>query len=146
MDKLTWMVNDLIEELMDLDMEPKPEWLWWTSTDKAEDGVLLKVGGRGEIWNMSVDEASAVLEFRFRRNGNVFQWRTRHIYRTKSVSLRTKFVRVVSHVCGTVFARECELAMEYGKSDESQEWMEKQEENFERTERYVAEDDIACNG
>ena len=25
MDKLTWMVNDLIEELMDLDMEPKPE-------------------------------------------------------------------------------------------------------------------------
>ena len=49
MDKLTWMVNDLIEELMDLDMEPKPEWLWWTSTDTAEDGVLLKVGSRGQI-------------------------------------------------------------------------------------------------
>ena len=140
------MVNDLIEELMDLDMEPKPEWLWWTSTDKAEDGVLLKVGGRGEIWNMSVDEASAVLEFRFRRNGTGFQWRTRHIYRAKSVSLRTKFARVVSHVCGTVFARECELTMEHGKSDESQEWMEKQEENFERTMRYMAEDDFACNG
>ena len=25
MDKLTWMVNDFIEELMDLDMEPKAE-------------------------------------------------------------------------------------------------------------------------
>ena len=25
MDKLTWMVNDLIEELMDLNMEAKPE-------------------------------------------------------------------------------------------------------------------------
>ena len=43
MDKLTWMVNELIEELMDLDLE---------------DGVLLKVGSRGKNWNTSVDEAS----------------------------------------------------------------------------------------
>ena len=49
MDKLTWMVNDFIEKLMDLDMEPKPECLWWTSTEKAEEGVLLKVGNRGKI-------------------------------------------------------------------------------------------------
>ena len=24
-EKLTWMVNDIIDELMDLDMEPQPE-------------------------------------------------------------------------------------------------------------------------
>ena len=30
--KLTWMANDIIEELMNLDMEPKAESLWWKST------------------------------------------------------------------------------------------------------------------
>ena len=35
---------------------------------------------------MSVDEASDVLEYRFRRNENGFQWRTGHIDRAKSVS------------------------------------------------------------
>ena len=66
---------------------------------------------------------------------------------TQRVHLRgQKFARVVSHVCGTAFARECELGMEYGKNDESQEWMEKnQKENFERTERFIAEDDFTCN-
>ena len=55
-------------------------------------------------------------------------------------------VYLCGHVCGTNFARECELAMEYGKSDESQEWMDKQEEHFERTERHRAEDDFIYNG
>ena len=36
-DKLTWMVNDITEELKDMDMEPKPESVWWTSAYKAED-------------------------------------------------------------------------------------------------------------
>ena len=31
-EKLTWMVNDIVEEMMDLDLEPTPESLWWTST------------------------------------------------------------------------------------------------------------------
>ena len=31
-EKLVCMVNDIIEELLDVDMEPKPESLWWTST------------------------------------------------------------------------------------------------------------------
>ena len=43
------MVNDIIEELMNLDMEPKPESLWWRSTDKEEEEMTLKVGCRGEI-------------------------------------------------------------------------------------------------
>ena len=29
-DRLTWMVNDIIAELMDLDMESKLRSLWWT--------------------------------------------------------------------------------------------------------------------
>ena len=38
--------NDIIEELIDLDMERKPESLWWTSVYMAEDGVTFKVGGK----------------------------------------------------------------------------------------------------
>ena len=35
-DKERWvcMVNDIIEELLDLDMEPKSESLWYTSTKR----------------------------------------------------------------------------------------------------------------
>ena len=43
-EKLTWMVNDIIAEFMDLDMEPKPESLWWTSRHTAEDEETLQVG------------------------------------------------------------------------------------------------------
>ena len=33
------MVHDIIEELLDLNIKPKPESLWWTSTNKAEEDV-----------------------------------------------------------------------------------------------------------
>ena len=46
------MVNDIVDELMDLDMEPKRELLWRTITYKAEVGVTLEVGGRGKSWEM----------------------------------------------------------------------------------------------
>ena len=36
--KLTWMANGITEELMELDMESKPESLWWTSTYKPKMG------------------------------------------------------------------------------------------------------------
>ena len=42
--------NDNIEELLDFDMEPKPESRWWTSTQK--DDCTLKVGNRGQTWNL----------------------------------------------------------------------------------------------
>ena len=45
------MVNDIIEELLDLDMEPKPESLWWTSAHKHEDLTTLRVGSRGKTWD-----------------------------------------------------------------------------------------------
>ena len=34
------MVNDIIEELLGLDMEPKQESLWWTSTYRDVDIAL----------------------------------------------------------------------------------------------------------
>ena len=40
------MVNDITEELLDLDMEPKPESLWWTSTYKDEDVATSKMDSR----------------------------------------------------------------------------------------------------
>ena len=42
------MVNDIIDELMNLEMEPKPESSWWTSTYKGENGLTMDVGGRGK--------------------------------------------------------------------------------------------------
>ena len=42
---LVYMVNDIIEELLDLDMEPKPESLWWTCTYEEEEKHILKVEG-----------------------------------------------------------------------------------------------------
>ena len=49
------MVNDVIDELMDSDMEPKPESLQWTSTYR-EDQRTLKVGSRGENWDVPMVE------------------------------------------------------------------------------------------
>ena len=41
------MVNDVMEELMDLDMEPKP-WSLWTSVHEAEVEATLEVEGQGQ--------------------------------------------------------------------------------------------------
>ena len=41
------MVNDIIGELLDLDMEPKPESLWWRSTYKNEDMRTFACGRQG---------------------------------------------------------------------------------------------------
>ena len=67
------MVNDIIEELLDLDMEPKPESLWWTSTYKGEDMRTLRVGGRDKVWDLPFCEVSDVFGYRFHRDGKGFQ-------------------------------------------------------------------------
>ena len=43
---LIFRVNDTIEELLDLDMEPKPESLWWTNTYKDVEKTPLRVDSR----------------------------------------------------------------------------------------------------
>ena len=55
------MVNDIIKELLNLDMEPKPESLWWTSSYEEEDKLTLKVGGRGKDWDLPFREVFDVL-------------------------------------------------------------------------------------
>ena len=65
-DMFTWMV---IEELMDLDMEPRPVTLWWTSTYKADGGKTLQVGGKGKSWEMPFVEEFDPLGYRFPKNG-----------------------------------------------------------------------------
>ena len=47
------MVRDITEELLDLDMEPKPESQWWTSTFQEEAGATLKVENGCHIWDLS---------------------------------------------------------------------------------------------
>ena len=47
-DRLMRMVSDIIEELMDVDMELKPESLWWTSTHKGEDEKDAESGKQRE--------------------------------------------------------------------------------------------------
>ena len=63
---LVHMVNEIIEELLKLDIEPMPESLWWTSSFEEEDKLTLKVGGRGKDWDLPFRE---VLGYRFQRDG-----------------------------------------------------------------------------
>ena len=65
-------MNDVIKELPDLDMEPKPESLWWASTYKDEDMATLKVGDRGKTWDLPFTEVFDVLGSRFHRDGKGF--------------------------------------------------------------------------
>ena len=51
-ERLICMVSDIIEELMDLDVEPKPESLWWTSTYKDEEKNTLRVESRNRAWDL----------------------------------------------------------------------------------------------
>ena len=51
-DRLVCLVNDIIEELPDLDMEPKPESLWWTCNYKDDDVRTLKIRSRGNSWDL----------------------------------------------------------------------------------------------
>ena len=111
---LVHMVNDIIEELLNLDMEPKPESLWWTSSYEEEDKLTFQVGGGGKDWELPFREVFEVLGYRFQRDGKGTQgvektlrkgmgswWCDAYIYRSKSVSLTTKCQRVISHVFGT---------------------------------------------
>ena len=110
---LVLMVNDIIEELLNLDMEPKPESLLWTSSYE-EDKLTLQVGGGGKDWDLPFREVFEVLGYRFQRDGKSTQgvgktlrkgmgswWRDAYIYRSKSVSLTAKCQRVISHVFST---------------------------------------------
>ena len=72
-EKQTWMVGDVIEELMDLDMEPKQESLWWTSTYKSEDERTVTVGRTGKSWDMPFVKIFDLLGCRFRRSGKGMQ-------------------------------------------------------------------------
>ena len=72
-DKLICMVNDIIEDLLELDMEPKPESLWWTSTHKHEDMTTLSVGSKDKVWDLQFCEVFDVLRYRFHRDGKGLQ-------------------------------------------------------------------------
>ena len=72
-EKLICMMNDIIEELLDLNMEPKPESLWWTSTNKHEDMRTLRVEGRDKMWHLPVCEVFDVFRYRFHRDGKGFR-------------------------------------------------------------------------
>ena len=63
------MVHDIIEELMDPDMDPKLESLWWTSTYKDEVERMLKVGCKGKSGDLPFVQVLDLLENRFRRTG-----------------------------------------------------------------------------
>ena len=96
-DRLTWMVNDINEELTDLDMEPKQESLWWTSTNNEEDERTLKAGSRWKSGDLPLIEAFDLLGHRFCRSGRGIQrteklskgmgswWRDGYIHRANSV-------------------------------------------------------------
>ena len=53
---LVHMVNGFVEELLNLDRNPKPESLWWTSSYEEEDKLTLQVGGGGKDWELPFRE------------------------------------------------------------------------------------------
>ena len=55
-ERLNCMVNDIIEKLLDLDMEPKPESLWRTRTYTHDNMRTLRVEGRDKVWGLSFFE------------------------------------------------------------------------------------------
>ena len=111
---LVHTVNNIIEELLNLDMAPQPESLWWTSSYEEEDQLTLKVGRGGKDWDLPFQGGLRGIGCRFQRDGRGTQgvektlrkkmgsWRRdADIYSSKSVSLRTKCQRVISHVVST---------------------------------------------
>ena len=114
-ERLVCMVNDIIDELLDLDMGPKPESLWWTSTHKCEDMTTLRVGSGRKAWDLPFREVFEVLGYRYHRNGKGSQgaertmcnglvswWKDKFIFHSKTVLMVTKCKRVLSHVYCTV--------------------------------------------
>ena len=113
--RLLCMVNDIIEELLDLDMEPKTESLWWTSTCKEEEKNTLQVGCRTRVWELPLREVFKILGYRYHRDGKGFQGaesttckgmgslcRGTYICRSKTVPMAAKCKRVHGHVYSTV--------------------------------------------
>ena len=72
-ERLRCIVNDIIEELLDLDMKPKPQSLWWTSTYKGEEKNTLQVGSRDRAWELPFREVLEVLGYRYHRDWKGFQ-------------------------------------------------------------------------
>ena len=60
---LVCMVSGTTEEMLDLDMEPKPESQWWTSTFQEEAGATLKVENRCHIWDLSFKDVFLMFKF-----------------------------------------------------------------------------------
>ena len=102
-EKLICMANDIIEEVLDLDMEPKPESFWWTSTQKHEDMRTFSVGSKDKVWDLPLCEVFDAPSYRFHRGEKGLQgaersmckplrswWRHKYIYRSKTVPMKTK--------------------------------------------------------
>ena len=67
------MVNDTIAELLDLQMEPKPESLWQTGTHQADETKTLSVENRGRAWDLPFKDVFEVLGYRLHRDGNGYE-------------------------------------------------------------------------
>ena len=122
-ERLICMVSDIIEELMDLDMEPKRESLWWTSTHKDKEKNPLRVESRNRAWVLPFCEVFDVLGYRFHRDGKGFQgaertmckglrswWRDKDIYRSKTVPMTVKCKRGLN---GSINRENCEQNLDY---------------------------------
>ena len=109
-DRLVCMVNDTIQDLLDLDLEPKLE----SSTNKDEDMTTLKVGDSEKSLDLPFKEVFDVLGYRSHRDEKGFQgaertlckgmgswWRDKFIYRSKTVPMIVKCRRVHCHVYST---------------------------------------------
>ena len=108
-ERLVCMVSDIIAELLELDMEPKPESLWRSGTHQAEETKTLSVENRGRAWDLPFVEVFDVLGYRFHRDGNGYEGADRTLCKgfaswwqihlpVEGVPMKTKCRRVLGHV------------------------------------------------
>ena len=106
MRRLRMLVNEVIDELMGPDMEPRHESLYMWNRSQDEDGGgkwekhfanVVRVGVRCAGIQVSEGREKGPKELRGHLNkGMTSWWRDTHIYRAKSVPMRAKCEHVAS--------------------------------------------------
>ena len=132
------MVNDIIEELLGLDMDSKPESLWWTSTYKDEDVATLEVESRKKLWDLPFMEVFDVLDTRCQRDGKGMQrteekprkgWDAGGVTGTliarKLCLFMTECPRVISHVFCSALNGSVNWLWSAARATKTHNWMSK---------------------
>ena len=114
------MLKDLIEEAAEVELEPKPASLWWTSTNASEEKEEMILGTWTGCFKFPFEDEFRILGCKMNRQGKTCDavkermqsanrafWKDIKIHKSKDVPWRIKFQPLVDHVYA-VFSFGCE--------------------------------------